>query len=374
MKYLILMGAVCALIATAPVPAPAQSASPQPSPSATPISSPALERAYAALAANRFAEGRAALEEHLAANPGDAQIWLQLAYTDESLKDFQAAIAALDRYLALAPGDDRARLQRAYDLANLGREADATSAFAALRTSSDPAIAKAATAEYQARTAVFQPPKLDVYAYGLSDTRLHDTFYGADVRYLLASSRVAPYVALHVVNDTRSGGSGAVAQIFSDNAVVASLGLRAQVFPGAYLFAEGGEAMSLLGKGTISDLRYGINGGLYRGTPTSGLSFDGSLAVYSRYSNNAIGYVGLRKAMPLGRSVALLVGFNAALDSQRIYSNNYVEATAGIQFGTGNLKFRIEGIAGEYLPRGINLPAAGGYTTLRPELLYGLSR
>ncbi|MBV8602999.1 MAG: hypothetical protein JO359_15660 [Candidatus Eremiobacteraeota bacterium] len=330
-----------------------------------------MDRAYAAIAAKQYAVARPLIEQHVAANPDDAQAWHQLAYTDESLQDYPAALTALTRYLALKPDDQRALLERGYLLVHVGKADEATAQFAALRSSPDPAVAKQATAEWEAR----QPARArswDVFGYAYNESRFGDTFYGFDLRKSLAATPIEPYAVLHVVGDFNSG-SGQNAQIFSDNAAIADVGLRARIASGTYLFAQGGAGFGTRGQGTISDLRYGLLSSNRWGGVSNGLTVDASAVMYSRYAGNWIGYLNLRKGIQLGNSAAFILGIDGALDSQRLYYNNFINEVGGIQVGTQWVKVRLEAYAGQYLGRGTGRPATTGstYSSVRPMILFG---
>jgi tetratricopeptide (TPR) repeat protein len=359
------------LSAATALPALAQTA---PVASATPAPAPAtgsLDRAYAAIAAGQYAVARPLIEEHLAAEPGDAKAWHQLAYTDEALKDYPAALVALDRYLTLVPGDDNARLEKAYNLVNAGRPDEAEVIFGQLRTASDPVVAKKAQAEWQARQPQ-RPAAFDLFGYTFYDSRFLDTFYGFDLTHPFTAKPIAPYAILHVTGDTRTG-TGQNAQIFTDNAAVTDVGVRAKIAPGTILFAQGGVGIGLRDQGTISDVRYGIASSQQWGRLTNGLTLDASAATYSRYAGNTIAYLNVRKTIPLGGTFAFIFGIEGALDAQRLYYNNYVNEVAGIQFGTPWIKVRIEGYYGSYLGRGLDQPASTTYSAFRPATLFGSS-
>lgn len=330
-----------------------------------------MDRAYAAIANHQYDVARPLIESYLQTHPDDAQAWHQLAYTDEALKDYTAALTALERYLTLAPSDERAKLERAYDLQDAGQPAAATAQFAALRTSPDQAVADQATREWQARQVTRQ--SWELFGYDLNESRFADNFYGFDLRKTFTATPIQPYAVLHVVGDTRSSGPGQNAQIFSDNAAVVDAGLRAHVAPGTYLFAEGGVGIGTRGEGTISDLRYGLASSQQWGRFPSGLSLDASLAYYSRYAGNTIGYINVLKAVQLHGPVSFVFGIEGALDAQRLYYNNYINEVGGLQFGTPWVKVRIEGYAGQYLARGSNQPANTTYSSFRPEILFGTS-
>jgi hypothetical protein len=270
-------------------------------------------------------------------------------------------MSSLDRYIALKPDDDRAKLERAYALLAAGDTAQAHAALVALSTSPSADIAAAAKAQLAAGSASGgRPTRFDAFGYAFNDSRFHDTFYGLDLRYALATTRIEPYVAFHLSNDAKA------------SSLPASEILNAPI---VYAFVEGGEAQSLLTGHAETDLRYGLllSTRLGAGGYKPQTQIDASLVHYSRYVNT-IFYADVAHDFYIGSKVVRgLVGTNLALDTSRAFYNNAVEGFAGLQVRKGLFTFRLEATGGTYLGRGIDLPAQRTYTSLRPEVLFGYS-
>ena len=352
--------------------APRLLAAAAPSTEATPTES-LIDRAYRELAASQKQSAAADFRAHLLSNPSDAHVWLDLAYLDADLALLDFAIADIDRYIALQPGDERAKLQRAYYLDSAKHTGAAYTAFAALQTSNEPEVAKAAKAEVAVRTTTpAKPSHGDVFGYVQNESRFGDNFYGFDARHTLGRGAISPYVVLHYTADTRSGASQG-AQIFNDNAAVIDLGVRARIGAnGPYAFVEAGEGFGLLNQGNHTDLRYGLAYSGDFGNELRGhTSLDASIATYSRYANNTIIYGDIAHDFPLRDRLRWLVGANVALDTQRVYSNNYGELFGGVEYNARNVEIRLVGVGGTYLSRGIGVPTQHTYTTIRPQVLFG---
>jgi tetratricopeptide (TPR) repeat protein len=357
------------LAAQAPVPGPPAVNAPAVA-AATP---PPFTSAYEQLSSGDLKGARDAFQTTLQTHPDEASAWRQLAYIDHALDDHAGAVTALDRYIALRPDDDGAKLDRAYELASAGNAAQARSAFVALQSSSDPKVADTARRQVTAMAAG-KPVNFETFGYAENESRFHDTFYGLDARYYLAHTRIQPYIALHFSNDFKAG-SVPASTILNDDAIVLSLGLRTPIAKGVYAFIEAGQAQSLLTGISESDLRYGLqaserfgSGGMHSQT-----EFDASLARYSRYTNT-IGYAQVAHDFYIGSSVVRgVVGGDLALDTNRAFYNNVVDGFAGLQVRRGTATLRVIGLGGDYLSRGISLPAQRTYTSVNVVLLFGYS-
>lgn len=301
-------------------------------------------------------------------------MWLDLAYLDADLAQLSLAVGDIERYIALKPADDRAKLQRAYYLDAAKRASDANAAFAALRTSADSEVARAARAEVAARAGsggTERPSHGEIFGYVQNESRFRDNFYGFDAKRTLGRAANSPYLVLHYTADTRSG-AGQGAQIFNDNAAVVDLGVRTRIGKnGPYVFIEGGEAIGLLNQGNQTDLRYGAAYSGEFGNQLGGhTTVDASIATYSRYTNTIL-YAGLAHDFPLKGRLRWVIGSNIALDAHRVYSNNYGEVFGGVEYSARNVKVRLLGASGTYFSRGVGIPAQSTYSTFRPQVLFG---
>ena len=302
----------------------------------------AMDLTYAELKAGNVADARAILaanEAYLRAHPEAAKVWLDLSYRDADAKQYPQAIADVDSYLTIDPTDAQARVQREDYVSDL-----------------------------------HGGPREGLYGYSYYDSRFDDTFFGADETYALSrpGQGVQPYLVAHLSDDTKSGPPGSP-QIYSDDALIADFGLRTALTPHITAFVEGGVGIGLRGQGTISDARYG---GLYSQEwgklGHDFTSIDTSVAVYSRYAGNTIGYLNALHIFP-GRTVRPLFGINGGLDSHSVYGNNFVEAVYGIQAGTTAVSYRLVGVEGEYLTRGTIRPQPA-YSGVRAMLVFGFSK
>jgi hypothetical protein len=129
--------------------------------------------------------------------------------------------------------------------------------------------------------------------------------------------------------------------------------------------------------GTLqTDLRYGFDSSsqLGRGKKRSETEIDWSVATYSRYTDT-IAYADLAHDFYIGSKVVRgVAGTDLALDANRLFYNNYVDGFAGLQVRSGTTTFRVVGLGGEYLSRGISLPARRTYSSVNVELLFGYAK
>jgi len=167
---------------------------------------------------------------------------------------------------------------------------------------------------------------------------------------LRSSGYLEPYVGLRLTRDTRST-SGTLPQIFSDNSAVFSLGVQSAILGhGVNLYAEGGTAVSLVGRErhAVPDYRAGLNwfqqwgvslsdaaNSSQRGVHLTGNAY-GDISFYSRYDHDVIGYVQLREgiSLPTTRVVPMqvLAAVNVVKDSNGNFYNNVVEVGPELRF------------------------------------------
>ena len=205
------------------------------------------------------------------------------------------------------------------------------------------------------------------------ESRFHDVIFNSDAYSMGAQRKITPYAVLHSSVDSRSSAGGVVPIVYNDNAEILNGGARYRLgnSPGTFLFMEGGEGFSLIGKGNHPDFRYGWDSWSEHGSATRAhTSYGFSSAFYSRYGGDVIGYGTILHDFPFRRGIRGVVGINGALDDHREYYNNIGEIEGGVQAGTSHLQLRILGAAGTYLSRGVGIPNTRSYTSFRPTIFW----
>jgi tetratricopeptide (TPR) repeat protein len=316
-------------------------------------------------------------ESYAVRMPNDADVLKSIAYASEHGGDFPKAVSVLTEYVRLRPSDDRLRLALAYDQARTGHPELATAAFTQLKDSSDPDVAAKANAELRARmtTTSTSISRSSRVAYGTVqyDSRFGDIVFGGDAYALGPAGRLQPYFTIHSWDDTRSSARAYEPIIYNDNSEILAGGLRLNLgsVGERYFFVESGEQISLIGRGSSPELRYGFASWSEAGRPGRGhTSFGFSVASYSRYGANIISYSNVLHDFPLASKIRGVIGTNFAFDTHREYWNNFGEIELGIKIGTPRLSFTLAGVDGVYLQRGALLPTKRSYTTFRPSLTW----
>lgn len=211
----------------------------------------------------------------------------------------------------------------------------------------------------------------NISGYLERDSHYSDTFYGADVSYDLASTKLTPYIILHHTADTRSGPAG-ISQIFSDNAVVLNFAIRTALGSHGLAFAEAGKALGLRGSPSASDFRAGLAYfNEFGSDKTAHTLVNGSMVEYSRFTGNVILYGSIVHDFPLLRQLRGVVGSNLGADAHRDYFNNYGEIFGGVQYSSHGITVRYVRLYGTYLNRGLDRPDLIDYGSTRPMLLFG---
>ncbi len=296
-------------------------------------------------------------------------------YDDVRAGNYAAAADEGEAYLAKHPGDQQFALDVAYAELNAGRRAAALARFQSLEASADPKIAQQARNQVAAMSSGvgsggYGGTRGYAYAYSDYETRFADLFNGGFVRYDLGRRAWAiPYVAFQFTYDTRSGAPG-VAQIYNDNAAVTSAGLRFPLGVYGYAFAQGGYSAGLRSQPSFPEDRFGFAYSRDFGStaaPQPHALLDGSLAEYSRFQGNIIGYAQGSYDVSLNEQPLRAIGGGAfAFDAHRLYYNNYAEAYAGLLVrGSPVWSIRAVALTGTYLPRGIDPPIDRSYRGFR---------
>ncbi|MDQ6932374.1 MAG: hypothetical protein M3160_04265 [Candidatus Eremiobacteraeota bacterium] len=284
-----------------------------------------LERANIEMATGDAKSAATDYGVYLVNNPSDADAWLQLSRADAVLGDQVKSTADFCRYLAAAP-------------------------------------------EEQPTAAPYR--RGNISGYVEHDSHYSDTFYGADVSYDLATTKLTPYIILHDTADTRSGAG--ISQIFSDNAVVLNFALRTGLGSHGLAFAEAGNAFGLRGSPSASDFRGGLVYFNEFGSSKTGHTVaNGSLVEYSRFAGNVILYGSLVHDFPLLRQLRGVVGSTLGADAHRDYFNNFGEIFGGVQYSSHGVTIRYVRLYGTYLNRGVDRPDPIDYSSTRPALLFG---
>jgi hypothetical protein len=308
----------------------------------------------------------------------DADYALRARFYDEvRAGNYAAAADDGEAYLAKHPQDGAFALDVAYVELNAGRRAQAEARFRSLAASSDAKVAAAASKQLAAMSGGGGGGGTRGYAYAYSDyeSRFADVFNGGLVRYdLTAPSAAIPYLALHLTYDTRSGAPG-VAQIYNDNAAVFNGGMRFPLGVYGYGFAEAGYSAGLRRQPSFLEDRFGFAysrdfGSVSERKPHALL--DGSIAEYSRFVNNIIGYGQVSYDVPLAQPLRAIAGGSFAFDSHRLYYNNYAEGYGGLLLRMSPAwNIRAVALTGTYLGRGIDPPSDASYRGFRVLAVFG---
>ena len=311
----------------------------------------------------------------------DAQIKAEF-FTKVKEQKYSAAVTEGRAYLARHPGDDEFALDLAYAEISAGESADAQQLLRHLGSVTNSTVASKARAQLAAMapggpSATYAYPPGYLYSYAENDSRFGDIFVGASARYDLGRGRIRPYASLAFSDDSRSG-APPIAQIYSTDAISPAIGVR-MPFGHAqygYAFAQGEYAIGLRGQRSLWATQYGIAysrdyGSLLSERPHTQIG--GSAIVYSRFGGNGIAYLQASYDAKVAGPIRAIVGTNVGLDARRLYYNNFAEAYGGLVAPLSrSLSLRVVGVAGRYLGRGVNIPAAAAYTSVRTLLVYGI--
>lgn len=306
-----------------------------------------LVRAYSVLKAG-LPEAQSLFEKAVIMDPANVLIRKQLAYiyrdkgrTDLAVRQFMIADT-------LEPSDTT-KLQIAYWLRLINRQKESDQYFQQLKTSSSPDIRAQVLNELASRASSPSTWYTRIYAAPYYDSRWETWFYQGVIQegyYLDRGHVLSMYGFASVSGDARSTG-GLAPAIFSDNAFITGLGMKAELFAGFQASVQEGVAIDIVKQADKSSLRgdfraiavYGD--GIYPSFtyhsdiefPFSPLlDFYSSVGYYSRYSNT-IGYLqGRAGVRALEVSHAILdayVSLGAVRDGNKEYYNNLVEGSVG---------------------------------------------
>jgi tetratricopeptide (TPR) repeat protein len=303
----------------------------------------------------------------------DAYVQRAAFYDAVKQKNYTRAVSLGQAYLKANPSDDRFALDVAYAEINAGRTEDAIALLERLSSSSDPNVAALASRQLSSLTApvpVYHPPPGYAYLYSQYESALADVFNGASIRYDLINPLhgVRPFAALHLSYDTRSGVPG-FGQVYNDNAAVFDGGLRDPIGPYGYAFVEAGYSAGLRGQKSFPEVRYGFaysrDYGSLQG-PVHAL-LDGSIATYSRYQGNTLGYLAPSADVRVAGALRGIGGVTYAFDVRGLPGNNFVDVYGGPMLRLSNaLALRTVAVRRMYLT-----PSPADYTGFRALLVYG---
>lgn len=308
-----------------------------------------LVRAYSVLKAG-LPEAQSLFEKASKLDPSNVLVHKQLGYiyrdhdrTDLAVREFMIADS-------LQPSDTT-KMQIAYWLRLIGRNEESDQYFQRLMASGSPDVRQQAANEYSNRASTPASWYTRIYAAPYYDSRWETWFYSAllqEGHYVDNSHVLSLYGFVSVSGDARSSG-GLAPVIFSDNAVVTGLGVKAEPFTGFQASVQEGLSVDLIKRTDQSSTR-----GDFRAVAVYGngiypsytyhpdvqfpfaplLDFYSSLGYYSRYSNT-IGYLqgraGIRTVEVSRAIMDAYVSLGVVRDGNKEYYNNLVEGSVGVR-------------------------------------------
>ncbi len=299
----------------------------------------------------------------------------QAFYDAVKAGDDKKAVEIGKAYLAAHPNEDAFALDVAYAELRAGDRSDARALFEKLAGSNDPKVSSAARQQLAVMSGGGGADRGYSYNAVLYESRFNDFILdGFDYYNLGNESALTPYAALHYTYDTAS--AFGLGQIYYQHYVSGDFGLRHRFGSYVYAYAEAGYSVGLSSEPSFFETRYGFAGSRDYGQLNADKPHalvDGSLAVYSRFEGNAIGYLQMHYDVKLWGHLRPSVGWRAYADSQRLTYNNFLEVHEGaVYWFTPGLYLEGYGVQGTYDGRGTPRIASPGYTTWRVLLVSGL--
>ncbi len=288
-------------------------------------------------------------------------------YRDVASKQYTIAVQEGRPYLQRHPEDAAYSLDYAYALCNAGRAQDARAILIRLAVSENAAVAAAARSQLTAIGPAPAAQRALLLAYVEPDTRYGDTFYGLQYRKDLTQSLLRPFLAVDLTSDTRSG-APRTSPIYNTDEIFASAGLRTKLAPGLEWRIQAGPSIGLRGQRSVAEVRSALSyWGEFGAGRTHAHTSIGATAVYSsRFAGNVIAYSSALHDFHLVSGLRAVAGFNAGIDTQRQYYNNFAEVVAGVQYAPApGTIVRYEYVRGGYLPSATALPASRTYGGVR---------
>ena len=313
-----------------------------------------LTRAYAMLKI-KSPDAVKLFERAAALDPTNVATRKQLGYIYHSQLNYGGALEQFRAAESLRPSDTT-KLQIGYELESLQRWAEADSIFRSLNSSPYPDI----RAQAKEQLATSGPGSdlssgasrwwTELYLVAYYDTRWNTTFFQSHLNHgyhLTDDLKIDAYGTIMYSGDARSSG-GQAPEIFSDDAIILGVGLRARPLTGLSVIAQEGVAFNLIdrrGRSTAEE-DFRVVGSYFYGSyapytyhPEAKApmvlfgDLDASLGAYSRYGNS-IGYLSLRGGVRVLEVSHSLVDVYARLSFARdatvrgglFNSSNYIGA------------------------------------------------
>lgn len=351
-----------------------------------------LELAYHLLRKDQPADALPWFEKAVALAPSRVEVWKQIGYIRKGLGQDAAALDAFGRARALVPGDEAVVLEMAYLNQRIGRNHQAAALFGGLAAGlADREVARQACDAHTSLRGLpdkVLPEPWFAETYAAPEFNSHWDMAVLPVqarlgRVVSEAGQVEAYAGLRINADTRSTAGVFGPEIYTDNAAVGFVGLRARpvrALPLAF-FAEAGHARDMTDRGRDrwrGDVRAGFQfydewgkqapcGKRAGIRPIADLYVDG--IYYSRYDDNVLFYARVRPGLRLADSSGLAADayLLAAIgrDTKDRAGNAYEELGAGAAlhfFRPGTLSLRAEGV------RAFRHDGLDSYTTVRVRL------
>jgi tetratricopeptide (TPR) repeat protein len=264
---------------------------------------------------------------------------LKAGYMKDALKYLETAHEA-------DPGDFDIMLKLAWTNNILRRDAIAYRWFELARRAPDPRIAAEADRAYRNLHAGMQRFRLSGWLYPIYSSRWHDVFgYGQVKTEINVGLPVRPYISTRFIGDTRQTIGTAAPQLLSESSVIFAAGLTTRPWRGVTGWAEAGTSVSYVNHHATPDYRGGIafartlrRDRWFAATTLDALyisRFDHDFLVYSQ---NRAGYG------------PFYWNFNLTTDARRQDWANFVETGPGVRIPLAeSLYVTFNALRGRYL-------------------------
>src|SRR2546423_1699884 len=318
-----------------------------------------LDLAYTLLSSGKDKEAITAFQQAIQLDPENVQVRSQLGYLYIHQGQTREALGQFLEVEKRDPHNEQVKTQLGYLYDKLGDKQQARELFAQVANSSNADLrAKAQTAlrnlqpaggGYKEGTFVSE-----VYAAPFYQQRFGNFIAPLVIRnglVLESAHAVEAYASLRLTRDTRSS-AGSAPQIYSDNFLVAGVGLRARPFKNNLtVYGEAGIAKNLL-RSSVSTVRArsDFRAGVYysrewdsvaeTANPSAPMKLVGDVyfdaSYYSRFRNNFIAFGQAREGLRFFQwnksSLDLYGRASVVKDSGRDFYNNVAETAGGLRF------------------------------------------